>query len=101
MNCPTALVRVDGASYDQPAAFLVSLTPRVLRALALLAETQAYYGDGTTIVVAPSIDPGAAAGGADEDLIDHVVLSGADADQQQQLRDWIDTAVAKTILEGA
>jgi hypothetical protein len=89
------LISVDGAAYDEPEAFLVSVSPRVLRALALLLEAQEFFGDGSV-----SFNGLEEAGDRvrDEEFIDHVCGCGADAAQIDELRQFIDTEIAASIL---
>jgi hypothetical protein len=84
----TALVKIDNANLDEPLALHVNLSPRVLRALAVLADVQEFHLDGHfNVACSPDAAGGEATG--DEELIDFVCQSGADEAQQQALREYI------------
>jgi hypothetical protein len=94
----TALVKIDNASLDEPLVFHVNLSPRVLRTLAVLADVQEFHLDGHfELACSPDAAEGEATG--DEELVDFVVLAGANEAQQQALREYIDQGVEE-ILEG-
>ena len=81
------VISVDAASYDSPERFRVNLCPRVLRALSILADAQAFYGDGH-FEVAPAVRAEAP---DDDAFVEHVILIGADEEQMDAVREYVDT----------